>query len=184
MDSVFIILALLVGIPAGPVIVAKTWPKRSRCVGDQTAGECGASPIFWGTALGLAPFVFVTAALILSGPEQTGNMVTRIEIAAGVVALLAFLAGPFIVWGFHSWKWNSEGLEFIGVFRRQTIRWSDISSIKRFKQTGWTFKETGGKRLSIADGYVPDQSLIIGALSVYRPDMAPQIVSSLQDESA
>jgi|CXWL01.1.fsa_nt_gi hypothetical protein len=182
MDHLLILLALFVGLIAGPLVVAKLWPSRRRCSGDATAGECGSSPVFWGTALGLSPFVAVTAALILAGPEASGNLATKLEIAAALFGMLGLLSIPLVICGFHTWKWNSDGLEFIGVFRRQSVLWNDIASVRRFKGMGWTLRTTRGSKLSTSSGYVPGEPLIIAALVAKRTDLAPSIIAALEDE--
>lgn len=182
MDLLFILLALFGGLITGPIVVAKLWPDRSRVMGSATAGECGSSPVFWGVTLGLSGFGAVITALILAGPEVMGNQATKLEIAAALFGMFALLTAPLVICGFHTWRWDSDGLIFVGLFRRQSVRWSEIATVRRFKGMGWTLRTTTGARLSTASGYVPGEPYIISALAAHRPDLASRIASALEEE--
>lgn len=182
MDLLFILLALFGGLIAGPIVVARLWPDRGRVTGDATSGECGSSPIFWGVPLGLSVFVAVIAALILAGPEVMGNQATRLEISAALFLMLALISAPLVICGFHTWQWNTDGLVFVGVFRRQLVLWSEIATVRRFKGTGWTLRTRTGSKLSMSSGYVPGEHYIISALAANRPDLAPRITAALEEE--
>ncbi|WP_291208781.1 hypothetical protein [Hyphomonas sp.] len=182
MDFLIILLALVGGLTAGPFVVAKVWPGRSSVTGDATAGESGASPVLWGVPLGLSVFVAVISGLILAGPEVAGNQATRFEIAAALFGLLGLVSTPLVICGLHTWRWDSDGLEFVGVFRRQSVLWKEIASVRRLKGMGWTLRTVAGAKLSMSSGYLPGEPFIIAALSENRPEFASSITAALEEE--
>lgn len=183
MDQLLLLLAFMVGLIAGPFVVARLWPHRSRVTGNITAGECGSSPTFWGVTLGLALGDLVLSALILFAPAELASVPTRVILILFVFLALALLTAPLVICGFHIWKWNADGLERVGVFRRQSLRWKDVETVRRIRRTGWVIRTTEGKRLSTSN-YVPGERWILSALIANRPEFKAQIMAALEDEKA
>jgi hypothetical protein len=164
-------------------VVRRLWPERSRCSGTVTAGECGASPYFWGASLGCAFGYFLIAALVIAGPETLATLTTKLIIVSVLFGMLGLLLTPLIVCGFHKWRWNADGVEFVGVFRRQLMRWRDVALVRRIRRTGWEFLSEDGAKFSTSN-YVPGERFIIRALTINRPDLSQQVASVIEDERA
>lgn len=181
MGQLILLLAFMVGLVAGPFVVARLFPGRSSVDGNAVTGESGVSSVFWGTSLGLTIGYIVLSVLIIVDPIG-GSLSVRLQIAGVLFAVLGLVLAPMILCGFHRWRWNAEGVEFIGVLRRRSLLWNDISSVRRFRRTGWTLQTTTGSKLHFADGYVPGLPFIIAALSTNRSDLTAQIEAATNAE--
>ncbi len=183
MSDILLLLTFAVGLVGGPFVVAKVWPERSRCVGDTAAGECGMSPVLWGAALGVLLGYLGIAALIVTSGDDLTSPSTSTQVVAMLFVFMAALAAPLVIYGFHTWKWNASGLEFIGVFRRRTVLWKDVTSVRRVWRTSWKLETADGIKLNTSR-YMLGQRVVIAALCINRSDLAPQVTAALEAERA
>src|SRR5690242_18622764 len=138
MDTLLLASAALIGVTAGPIIVARLLPNQIS--GDVTAGESGASSMFWGVPLGLTFFYLVLTVFILNSSAELASLPTKFGLIAILFTALTLVCAPSLICGFHKWRWDSNGAEFIGVFRRQSVLWQSVTSIHRMARTGWTLR--------------------------------------------
>ena len=130
MGSIILLLAFMVGLVAGPIVVAHLFPRRSSVQGNVIAGESGVSTVFWGASLGLAYAYAVLAGLIIADPIG-GPLPVRFQLAALLFAMLGLILAPMTMCGFHKWRWDAEGLEFKGALSRRRVRWIDIADVRQ-----------------------------------------------------
>jgi hypothetical protein len=180
MEALLLPLAALVGVSVGPIIVARLRPNQVS--GNATAGESAASAVFWGVPLGLAFFYLVVALMILATREDLASLPTKLGIITIVFSALALICAPLLVCGFHKWRWDSDGVEFVGVFRRRVLPWKNVIALDRLRRTGWTLRASDNSKLSIT-GYIPGAQVILQALLMHRPDLMPSVTSALEDET-
>lgn len=171
MGNLILMLAFMVGLIAGPIVVARLFPTRSTIQGNVIAGQSGVSTVFWGASLGLAVGYLVLALLIISDPIG-GPLLIRFQLAGGPFAMLGLVLAPMVVCGFHKWRWDSEGIEFNGAFRRRRIRWSDIAVVRRTPDRGWLYRTADGVSVRTSN-YTVGLGVIAASLARYRPDLAP-----------
>jgi len=128
--------------------------------------------MFWGGALGLALFLVAVALLIVLDPSG-GPLAFRMQIAAIMSVSLSLFLVPMVICGFHRWRWDQEGLEFIGAFRRARVSWANLTEIRRTLDHGQLFRAAAGNSVRTSE-YTVGVRLIAAAAAHYRPDLYSQ----------
>lgn len=171
MGSILLSILAVGCLIAGPIIAARRFASRAIVQGNLNAGQSGVSPLFWGLALGLLSWLFALSLFIIADPIG-GPLLVRLQLGALVFLSLGALTAPMIVCGFHKWRWDAEGLEFVGAFRRTKVAWRDIVEIRPTLDRGQLFLTAAGPKVRTSE-YTVGVRLIAAALAHYRPDLAP-----------
>lgn len=181
MGEMIVLAAWMLGLIGGPIAISRMFPGRSSVQGNAIEGQSGVSAVFWGLSLG-AVFAYAVIAVLIVADPAGSSLQTRFQGVGLLFLMLALFIAPMIICGFHKWQWDVRGVEFIGVFRRQSLLWNDIVAVRRIKRTGWTLVGSVGSKMHFADGYIPGLSFMILALSTNRSDLAAEIDAALHGE--
>ena len=135
---------------------------------DATRGCTTSAGIVATTALfGAGLVALFCYAYFFAPPEDPDQEAPLRWLIVGFTISAAFMAAMAL----HRWRWNEHGLEFRGVLRTISLRWSELDQAGPSWHGGWLARDRDGRRIYWSSDYTIGGDVITAAVAHYRPDL-------------
>lgn len=148
---------------------------------DRSSGRTTTSP----TVSCLVALLVLSAVGVALTPENIAPRDGSNALAwFGIIATCLTGACLFAPFSFHRWRWNSEAIEWRGLWRAVKIPWRDIAvaRAKRWSQGEFEIAGPRGEKIEWSI-FTLGADFLFEALRLYRPDLESSIPMEDDDPS-